>query len=342
MTSIDMTSIDMTNAGTELRSRVETIPSANHASVYSEQDGLASSLLGRVVVLGISESLACTAAVHLAHQLATERGAIVRVIHVLDDRTPPIPPPLDTVIGLADAVVGSAVHAQQVAALSERIDEMLGEHVDWKPQVMVGNPSAVVAHYAEEQKAALIVVGLRRHSRVDRAFHDESTLNIVRSATVPVLAVAAGTTCLPRTVLAAFDFSPHSVAAARFARLLIPPGGRLHVVHVPSAFRYNRDDGEGIIHELGIAAGLAEAERVVAGGGVVVDHAILRRELRERTAELILDYATSIDAQLISAGSVGRSMIDRIMIGSVSMDLVRDGRHSLLIVPEPKHASAAR
>ncbi len=337
-----MTSIDTTNAGRDIRPRAPTPETAHQGAVYSAHDGLASSLLGRIVILGINESLACTAAIHVAHRLATELGAVIRVIHVLDDRTPPIPPPLDTALGLADGVVGSAVHEQQISELSARISDTLGEPVDWKPQVRVGNPSAVITHYAAEQDAALIVVGLRRHSRVDRALHDESTLNVIRSATVPVLAVAAGCTSLPRTVLAAFDFSPHSLAAARVARILIPPGGRLHLVHVPTVFRYSRDDGEGIVHELGVAAALAEAEHIVAGGGVTIDHAILRRELRERTPEMILDYATSINAQLISAGSVGRSMIDRLIIGSVSMDLVRDGRHSLLIVPDVKRESSPR
>ncbi|HEX5973411.1 MAG TPA: universal stress protein, partial [Gemmatimonadaceae bacterium] len=50
-------------------------------------------------------------------------------------------------------------------------------------------------------------------------------------------------------------------------------------------------------------------------------------------AELLVEYADTTSADLIAAGSARLSRVDRWMLGSVSTDLVRDGRYSVLVVP---------
>ena len=291
------------------------------------------SLAGRAVLLAVDDSPASNAAIHVAHSLAAAHGVVVHALHVLDDRSAPVPPPLDVVIGIADATVGPVVHAQREAELQDRLVGVLGDDPDWSRMVHIGNPPAEIARHAKEVNAALIIMGLRRHAKVDRALHDETTLNTIRHAPCPVLGVAAGTTQAPSRVLVAVDFSPVSVDAARAARALLLPNGQMHFAYVPPALRYRHGDGEGVIHELGVRAGFEQLERELADDTVSLDHVVLHHELQQRVADLLLEYATAVQADLISAGSVGRTLIDRWLIGSVSTDLVRDGRHTLLITP---------
>jgi nucleotide-binding universal stress UspA family protein len=55
-------------------------------------------------------------------------------------------------------------------------------------------------------------------------------------------------------------------------------------------------------------------------------------------AQAILEYADEIGSDLITAGSVQHSRLDRWMVGSVSGELVRDGRRSVLVVPPRRRA----
>jgi nucleotide-binding universal stress UspA family protein len=47
----------------------------------------------------------------------------------------------------------------------------------------------------------------------------------------------------------------------------------------------------------------------------------------------LLECADEANCDLITAGSVQHSRVDRWMVGSVSTEMVRDGRRSVLIVP---------
>ncbi len=55
----------------------------------------------------------------------------------------------------------------------------------------------------------------------------------------------------------------------------------------------------------------------------------------------MLDYAEGMGIDLIAAGSDRHSGVDLWLMGSVSADLVRDGRRTVLIVP-PGSEPAAR
>jgi nucleotide-binding universal stress UspA family protein len=67
---------------------------------------------------------------------------------------------------------------------------------------------------------------------------------------------------------------------------------------------------------------------------------VLHREVQKRTAEVLLEYASDISADLIATGCVGRSVIERLLVGSVSTDLVRQGHYSMLVAPFVAHHDA--
>jgi nucleotide-binding universal stress UspA family protein len=286
---------------------------------------------GKTVLLAVDDSPASIAATLVANALATEHGAIVHALEVLDTRSAPMPPPLDAMIGIADAVAGPAIHAQRESALRDRIAGVLGTGVQWPCTVKLGSPGSAISHRAAELGATLIVMGLRRHSRVDRAFQDETTLNTIRSAECPVLAVTAETKALPKRALVGMDFGQPSVDAARMMGSLLHADGAMRLAYVHPLMVYREGDGEAVLHEFGLRAGFEQLTQELETGSLSVDHIVLHDEAKQLPAKCLLEAADDWGADIIGAGSVGHSRIERLLMGSVSTDLVRDGRYSVLI-----------
>lgn len=290
-------------------------------------------LNGRAVLLATDGSPGALSAARVAFALAVKQHAVVHVVNVVDARPAPIPPPLDIALAMADAVSSPAVHEEQVLALRSALSAATGEDIDWPARIMLGTPATAIVQESRRVGAALIIMGLRRHGRVDRAVNDETALNVMRASSCPVLAVIPELTALPSRILSAVDFSETSVLAGRAACAVAAAGSTLVLAYVPPISGFMPHDGEGTIHELGVQAGFARLAQQLGDNDVTIDHVVLHRELPRPTAEVLLDYADSAHVQLIAAGSARHGRLDRWMMGSVSTDLVRDGRHSVLIVP---------
>ncbi|MGH7635016.1 MAG: universal stress protein, partial [Gemmatimonadaceae bacterium] len=198
---------------------------------------------------------------------------------------------------------------------------------------VLGTPSEEIVRQAQSLGAALIIVGLRRHGPIDRALNNETALRVMRHASSPVLGVVPGTTALPVRVLAAIDFSCVSMAAARAASELVGEKGALVLAYVPQLDALLADEGEKVVHELGMHEAFKRAARELEARRVACDHIVLHQEAQDTPAELLLEYADASRSDLIAAGSARHSRIQRWMIGSVSTELVRDGRRSVLIIP---------
>ncbi len=291
------------------------------------------SLFGRVVLLATDGSPASTAAARTASALAAQSGAVIHVVNVIDSRSAPMPAGLHVAIGIADAAAGPSVHAQQVESVRAELAQAVGEPIAWKIRVALGSPARVIVHEARRLRAALVIVGLRRHGYLERAMQDETTLEVMRHAACPVLGVVADAPSLPQRVLAAVDFSQSSLAAARVARSIVADGGSIVLAYSPPVSFDLPDDGEAVVHRLGVAAGFARYRRQLESQRVTIDQVVLHRELQAPVARILLEYSESVRCDLIAAGSARRGRLDRWMLGSVSTELVRDGRYSMLIVP---------
>jgi len=285
------------------------------------------------VLLATDGSPASAGATFVMQALAAELNARAHTVVVIDSRGAPIPPPLDAALQFADAVVGPGIHAEQEAAVRRGLSATLGREVDWPVRMGLGTPASAIVREASRINAAMIVMGLRRHGRAGRVLNDETTLNVIRTAPCPVFGVTPEMQYLPKRVLAAIDFSTASLSAASVARALVPQGGRLVLAYVPPVALYPLDDGEAVIHDLGVQAGFDRATRELGTDGLTVDSVVLHHELRRQDSDLLIEYAGTTSADAIAAGSARLSRVDRWMLGSVSTDLVRDGRHSVLIVP---------
>ncbi len=294
-------------------------------------------LAGRAVLLATDGSPGAVAAARVAYALAEKQHARVHVVSVVDTRSAPIPPPLDTAIALGDTVGGSEIHKEQEAAVRDELSGATGASIDWPVRIMLGTPATSIVKEAHHLGAVLIILGLRRHGRLDRVVNDETTLNVMRNATCPVLGVVAEMSDLPGRVLAAMDFSDGSLIAVRSAMAVVGDDAKLVLAYVRPMSGFLVDEGEARIHDMGVQAGFAKLTAELGQDNLAFDHVVLHHAPGESIACALLEYADEIGGDLITAGSVRHSRLDRWMVGSVSTELVRDGGRSVLIVP-PRRA----
>jgi len=293
-------------------------------------------LSGRVVLLATDGSEGSAGAMHVALALASEHQAVVHVVHVVDTRSAPIPPPLDLLIAMGDAVGGPGVHDEQKRELRAALSLKAGREIDWPVEILMGNPANTIVHEAHRLGAALIVVGLRRHGTVDRALNDETAHKVMERADCPVLGIVADMTTLPTRVLVALDFSATSLLAAHAARAVAGQDAHVALAYVAPMPATVPDDGERLLHTLGVEAAFARTIADLADDAIHFDHVVLHREKPRDPAAIVLEYAESAGSDLIAAGSARHGRLDRWLLGSVSTAIVHDGRWSVLIVPPPK------
>ncbi|HWG54382.1 MAG TPA: universal stress protein [Gemmatimonadaceae bacterium] len=189
-----------------------------------------------------------------------------------------------------------------------------------------------IAAEAEQQMVDLIVVGSGANESANGLSSGGIGLEIARWSTVPVLAVAPGSTGLPHTVVAATDFSPSSVNAARTAFELLDDSGTLSLVHAcpdvelpPDALGDWRERYAHFARKL-----LARTMRQM---GADDTDRVVPVELEGNPAEEIVAFATRVGADLIAAGNHSYHVVERLLVGSVATQLLRVAHCSVLLAP---------
>ncbi|MBV9880697.1 MAG: universal stress protein [Gemmatirosa sp.] len=285
-------------------------------------------LVGRPLLLAVDDEAASHSAIRIAARLADAFGAALHVVRAVAPT-----------IGAYEADGDSAVRARAARAVRTSLAASLGGAQAWPVHVDAGTPAGAIARRAAELDAALIVMGLRRHGALHRVLHDETTLHVMRVSGCPALGVAPGLDELPRHVVVGVDFGRAAQRAAYAALPLLAAGGTLDLVHVETPA--DEDD------ETSAEAG---SERVVYAAGVdaafdrlITDLAapphVRVRGIRlggtspRGVAEELLAYAAPAAVDLIAIGSRRHDLLDRLLLGSVTQSLARDGRCSLLVVP---------
>lgn len=206
-------------------------------------------------------------------------------------------------------------------------------------EVRYGETGTAVAELARELDARLVVMGIGPYAVRHRLLSAGTVWATCRRASVPVLAVAEQARDLARVAVVATDFSPESIAAARAALPLLAHGATLHVVHAwsrvdtafPSAELEKLNDA--------YAASIPEQfERFRTALGETHGIDIRTLALEGTPAGLVLSVAHAKHADLIVAGTHGRGMVERWVLGSTSSALLRGSECSVLLAPEPSVA----
>ena len=223
------------------------------------------------------------------------------------------------------------------ARLAEHLRAAAGSAARWHTRVIVGEPAFALTDLADSVHAPLLVMGIGRHRTLDRVFGSETTLRAIRLAACPVLAVHRDLDAPFHDVVIAVDFSPASAYAAQLVLPFLGPRATLHLVHVWKP---------GVVDD----AATAEAnqlyadtlpqrfERFVELLALPDDTEVRTVVLEGRVSERLLGYASMHHADLIVAGRRGLNPFERLLVGSETTALLRDGGRSLFVAPEPPFA----
>jgi nucleotide-binding universal stress UspA family protein len=266
------------------------------------------------------------AAIRMAEAIALQTGRSVKLLAVYE--------PLPLASPEAQIAETPDVQAERREYLRRLVKEQLervGVDAKWPLEVATGDPAATIVNVAQGIGASLVIMGLGDHGLFERILGDEMVLQVLRLGTVPVLAVAPGATALPVNVLAAVDFTPSSIRAARLAVDLMSPDGKVTLSHAlthePGAAHWNEGHSsyDGI---LGRAFDSMEADLGLKNAQMVE-----RRILSGDPTKSLLAFAERLQPDLIVAGSHGRGFLTRLLLGSVSQRLLRNARCSVLVAP---------
>lgn len=289
-------------------------------------------LEGRSILVAMDHGAGANAAARVAAAIAAKHGAHPHVVRAFDTGGAALPGPVTSMLAAADAVLGPEAHEPERRALRAELRTLFGREMHWPVNIHPGTPAHVIVREAGETDAALIVMGLRRHGLFDRVVRDETTLNVMRTASCPVLGVAPSLTVLPRCAVVGMDFSVPAMQAARLALDVLDPHGTLVLAYVKGA-----TGGAGDAHVATAGAAEPELERVIEDlavpAGITVTRVPFEGAALPSTAAGLLSIAGEHLADLVAVGSRREPWIDRMIHESVSTDLARDGRHSLLVVP---------
>ena len=194
-----------------------------------------------------------------------------------------------------------------------------------------GDPAAILARLARETNATMIVSGVGRHRVVDRLFGDETALRLVRVSSVPVFAVASGTSRLPARIVVAVDFSETSLRAARLALEVAAPRATIYLVHVGPRDNMLREwNGRGTTFKNEVRVALDKMRKQLSiPAGTSVQSIMLQGD----PATELLAFASTVGADTIATGSHGHGFVTRIMVGSVTTQILRCATCSVLCVP---------
>ncbi len=285
------------------------------------------------IVVGVDESPSSLRAAALAGTIGQATGAPCRVVHAVPDVA--AGPEFERASAFAPRLRERLILAAR-KALTARLRGVVAPAMARSLEVWPGRAARVLAERAAHYGATLVVLGRKRHGRLERALGGSTAHYLVRALHIPIL---IGTTSSIKRVLVALDISPAAGPTLRQARQLAKCfEADLRVLHVVAPIRYPyvvpRAPDRKLLERQSVEAfdrfakqlGVAEVERTVRRGSPEAE---------------IAAEATRWKADLVVVGSQGKGFVDRLLIGSTTEWLLdRLTTASLLVVPAGRVAGA--
>lgn len=281
----------------------------------------------RTMIVATDFSVRSDRALLRAELIARQTGAKLVLTHIVDE---------DQSARLISSTrqAAESLLAETVSTRSE-----LGIDVQWL--VRVSDIASGILVAADEVDADLIIVGPHR-SRARDVFTGTTAERVLKSSKRPLLVAVEAPIAHYRRTLLAVDFDEPSKAAACaalelgvFDHTLVTV---MHAFDTPAEGMLKR----GMVDHTVIEEYRADERQNAAGE--------LRRLLAElglpRTttrvaaitgtpARTILESSKREDADLIVVGTSQRKGFERLLVGSVTSDVIRDSERDILIVPVP-------
>jgi nucleotide-binding universal stress UspA family protein len=282
------------------------------------------------VLLAIEKDDNARAAIRVTDAL-TARGAVSSVISATEIMMP-TPGTPDSMMFFAEAALGEDFHDERRRSLLALIATATGKNQNWPIKSVVGDPALTIVDEAESTNADLLVMGIHQHGAFGQAIGENTATRVMAKAAVPVLGVRSTLSGLPRRIMVATDFGNASREAAHLAANLADPGGCVILVHasLPSPIVEEGDEGAALVQREGIEHAFLHLTAEISEGKSI------RVETISRTGDVgaqLIAAATLVSPDLIAIASQRHHLITRLLLGSVTRKLVREGSWSMLITP---------
>jgi nucleotide-binding universal stress UspA family protein len=285
----------------------------------------------RSMTVATDFSADATRSVQRAALLASALGARLEVLHVVDA----------SALAQASALLAGkqGCKAECLESARRKLDGTVDAmDVSTPPsihaRVRVGNVLDEILRAS--QASDLLVLGARGQHRMRAAILGTTSERLLQKGRGTLLVVKKPARHAYRRVVASIDFSADSLAALQ-AALRVAPGAHFTLVHaydvefegmlwrgnVPKAtvdgFRRDaRTSALAKMHSVGVKLGVAEAR-------------LDKVATRGYPPRVILDTAKRKDADLIVIGKQGRSVLERLLIGSVTRHVLGESRCDVLV-----------
>lgn len=228
---------------------------------------------------------------------------------------------------------------EETAAVARRLQEAQGIAIT--PRVAPGPLLAEILDQANAGGAGLIVVGARGGNFMRHALLGSTAERLIRKSPRPVLVVKKAATGPYRKVLVPVDFSPASLAALDWAVSL--QGAEILLLHVLSLPFEGKlwlagVDDERIGQYRGAARreALEKLENLCAARGLASPAVRLLVEEGD-PAQRILEKELDHGCDLVALGKQGESLVEELLIGSVTRYVLGESRGDVLVVPTGGH-----
>ncbi len=235
-----------------------------------------------------------------------------------------------------DIEVDRAIEEEALRSLEEQVvAARVGSGYLLEPKVCHG--SSVDAILDASEGFSLLVLGARgKHSPLKSGV-GPTVERLLRQIRKPVLVVRRKAASGYRRALVAVDFSAHSFTAFSYAAA-IAPQAEIHLVHALEA------PLEAEILSMGVAGKTiheyhskireeAEAEmgRFIDKSGADSRNLHVAIEHGAHVPTMLRDKAMEIDADLVIVGKHGKSLLERLLMGSVTLHLLTDCPSDVLV-----------
>ena len=188
----------------------------------------------------------------------------------------------------------------------------------------VGSAGSLIVKTAEKLDSDLIVAGSLGKSAFDRLFLGSVSSYVAKETSTNFLIVRdedKKKEKLYSNILAAVDGSAISyLAFNRAADIAKETGAALHAVHVRSSKEQDSAEGEEDV--------LEKVKELAADKQIAVE----THEESGHPGNVIVKLADDLGSDLIVAGSLGKSAINRLFLGSVSSYIAKAAKTNFLIV----------
>lgn len=292
----------------------------------------------RNILVAIDFSDCARTALAQGARLAARSGASLHVIHVVRDEHAA---ELQQILPRSIKALHDDLSRNTVRRIGEEL-RALGCDPAASTIAVVGSPVAQIVSAVRDLSADLLIVGATGES--DRADLGTTAIRCVRKAPAKVLVVPKGCGGAFRRVVACVDFSPLTPdVLAQAARVAALDGGSISAIHVyQMAWELARwgpapEDAGRIESEFRSMTELRfRAERDTIDGLEGVELTLVQHHRHDGG---VIEFASSIDADLVVLGTTGRSAFAYMLLGTTAEKILRSIRRPVLTV---KNADVAR